>query len=145
MKINIEAFWDEVRAGNIRYQKHPEADLLIWNYTQVATFRNHWNENTLLARGLITTEDGTIHARSYRKFFNLNQAPGPSLSELPDETPVITRKEDGFLGISYWNPTTKTVRSLSSWPTHWRCGPRARRHPARSRNRSRRRRERRRR
>ena len=72
-----------------------------------------WNEHTIIARGLITDLEGKIHARSFAKFFNLGEAPGPALSELPDETPVVTEKLDGFLGFTYWHEPSKQVRVAS--------------------------------
>jgi RNA ligase len=126
MKINIDAFNALYERKYLRKQTY--GDLIIWNYTEKCTFERYWNEHTIAARGLITLADGTVHARSFSKFFNLGEKPGPDLPELPDESPIITRKEDGFLGISYFDPILKAVRIASrgsfdspyaQWATEW--------------------------
>lgn len=84
----------------IRIQTHPDplSDLKIYNYSELAMFAKEWNEATEQCRGLITTEDGTVVARPWRKFFNQGERP----SLIGYQEPVqITDKMDGSLGIGY--------------------------------------------
>lgn len=124
MQINLDEFNKRVEQGYIR--KQTLDDLIIWNYSARCTYAQAWDEHTVFARGLITTTDGTVHARSFKKFWNLNEAYGPTLDELPKESPVITLKMDGFLGISYWHGGVMKVASRGSftseyatWATEW--------------------------
>ena len=80
-------------------QKHPAADLFIYNYTNKAQYDRIWNEITLQSRGLILDADLNIVARPFKKFFNLEEhLPG----EIPDEPFEVYEKVDGSLGILYW-------------------------------------------
>lgn len=85
----------------ISVQPHPEAGLLIYNYTQKAQFDRVWNNETLMCRGLITDLDGNIVARPFQKFFNLSEAIDKG-EQLPVEDFEVTEKMDGSLGILYW-------------------------------------------
>jgi hypothetical protein len=121
MKIDLDAFNSRVESGHIRKQTLDH--LTIWNYTTRTQIERAWDEHTLLARGLITTRDGTIHSRSFKKFFNLGE-PGVVLPE--NETPEITLKLDGFLGLTYWHEGKVKVASRGSfgseyaqWATEW--------------------------
>ena len=51
-------------------QKHPEADLFIYNYTRNAEYNKVWNEVTLQTRGLILDSEMNIVALPLRKIFN---------------------------------------------------------------------------
>jgi RNA ligase len=85
--------------GYLRRQRHPEADLWIYNYTEKAQYENHWTPETMACRGLILDADGQIVARPFGKFFNLGD---PQIGELPSEPFRVTEKIDGSLGILYW-------------------------------------------
>ncbi len=94
MKNNLQKMIDE---KYISVQKHTEADLYIYNYTQKAQFDKVWNEETLSCRGLIMDGNGNVVARPFRKFFNLEEQ-----KELPAEEFEVFEKWDGSLGITYW-------------------------------------------
>lgn len=87
-------------------QKHPESDLLIWNYTQKCQFAKEWTEETMMARGLITDLEGNIKSRPFKKFFNYEEHFGDDckLQPLPLEEFTVTEKMDGSLGILYFMP-----------------------------------------
>lgn len=136
MKINLEEFEKRVASGHIRRQHtegagNPEDRLTIWNYTVKTSYDRVWDEYTMLARGLITRADGAIHARSFRKFFNLGEPsvallvnPETVLSHmvtdrLPFEDPEITMKMDGFLGILYWHEGDWHVASRGSFTSEY--------------------------
>lgn len=89
-----------VAEGWLRSQRHPDADLWIYNYTERTQFEKHWTPETVACRGLILDAHGAIVARPFPKFFNLH--------ELPDFDPAehgsywVSEKIDGSLGIAYW-------------------------------------------
>lgn len=84
--------------GWLRRQRHPEADLWIYNYTEKTQYEGHWTPETLACRGLILDADGGIVARPFPKFFNYGD---PLTGELPDEPFMVSEKIDGSLGILY--------------------------------------------
>ena len=83
----------------VSVQKHPDAGLFIYNYTNKAQYDRIWNEITLQCRGLILDADLNIVSRPFKKFFNLEELPP---SEIPDEPFEVHEKMDGSLGILYW-------------------------------------------
>jgi len=83
----------------VSVQKHPHADLFIYNYTAKAQYSNTWNEMTLQCRGLILDAALNIVARPFKKFFNLDEYPAGDVSDEPFE---IYEKMDGSLGVLYW-------------------------------------------
>lgn len=88
-----------VTEGWLRSQRHPDADLWIYNYTERCQYEKHWTPETLACRGLILDGLGQVRARPFGKFFNY----GDSLvGQIPNEPYVITEKVDGSLGILYW-------------------------------------------
>lgn len=74
-----------------------------FNFTNKAFFNSRWNSRTLISRGLfvdINTE--TVVARSFDKFFAIDERPETSMDVLKDtlKFPMAAyRKENGFLGI----------------------------------------------
>lgn len=98
----------------INVQKHPDADLFIYNYSQKVQFERLWNEITLICRGLIMDENKTIIARPFPKFFNLEEIP---TSDIPSSSFDVFEKMDGSLGILYWvngQPAIATRGSFTS-------------------------------
>lgn len=83
----------------VSVQKHPDAGLFIYNYTNKAQYDRIWNEITLQCRGLILDADLNIVSRPFKKFFNLEEL---TPSEIPDEPFDVYEKMDGSLGILYW-------------------------------------------
>ena len=79
-----------------------------FNFTKEAFSKEVWNDVTTKARGLfVDVNEYKICARSYNKFFNVNQRPETQLSNLKFKFkfPVTAYlKENGFLGIVGWNP-----------------------------------------
>jgi RNA ligase len=103
----------------ISAQKHPTADLWIYNYTPLAQYQKVWNEVTLACRGLMLDAAGQVVARPFRKFFNLEEhAPG----DLPLDDFEVYEKLDGSLGILYWlgdQPQIATRGSFVSDQAEW--------------------------
>jgi RNA ligase len=83
----------------VSVQKHPEADLFIYNYTAKVQYDKLWNEITLAARGLILDAEMNIVARPFGKFFNLEEHGPGEIPQIPFE---VYEKLDGSLGILYW-------------------------------------------
>lgn len=96
--IDLASFRDRETQGFLTCRSHPTGRLLIWNYTPKCQFDQAWDDVTMQARGLITTPEGEIVARPFKKFFNLDQHQG----HLPLEPFTVTAKADGSLGILYW-------------------------------------------
>lgn len=94
-KIDVGAFRQREAQKLITARLHPTNDLIIWNYTTKCQYENAWDEVTIQARGLITQPDGTIVARPFRKFMNIEQHQGP----IPLEPFKVTEKMDGSLLI----------------------------------------------
>jgi RNA ligase len=88
-----------VREGWLSSQRHPDADLWIYNYTNKAQYEGYWTPDTLVCRGLILDEAGNVAARGFSKFFNY---PSPQVVSIPRESFVVTEKIDGSLGILYY-------------------------------------------
>jgi len=74
-----------------------------FNFTKDAFYKNIWDEQTIKARGLFfNIETGEVVARSYEKFFNVNQRENVKLDNLKNvfQFPVTAWvKYNGFLGL----------------------------------------------
>lgn len=100
MKIDLTPFEERVEKKLIG--KQVKGDLIIYNYTNECQFKKAWDEYTKMARGLIVRPDGTIVARPFAKFFNLEEQFGSDqLKGLPRYKFEMTEKMDGSLGILY--------------------------------------------
>ncbi len=88
-----------INDGFIQVQRHPEAELFIYNYTQKTQYEQEWNEITLQCRGLILDRNLEPAARPFRKFFNWGEKENQLI---PDEPFEVFEKLDGSLGILYW-------------------------------------------
>lgn len=77
-------------------------DLTIFKYTQDCHIESRWNNINRMARGLIMKNDGTIVARPFCKFFNLNEVTETQGDNLPwHENVEIFEKLDGSCAIFY--------------------------------------------
>lgn len=79
-----------------------------FNFTREAFLKGNWNKQTVLARGLfIDTINNSVMARSYQKFFNINERPETDLANLKNKLVFPVKaylKENGFLAIVSYNP-----------------------------------------
>lgn len=99
--MNKETLERYVNEGWLISQKHPTLPLSIYNYSQSTQYDKHWDEVTLMCRGLITDDrTGKIIIKPFPKFFNYE--------EVPDQVPWATSdyvyvqdKMDGSLGIFF--------------------------------------------
>lgn len=117
--IDIIKINELVNQKYVSVQKHPEADLYIYNYTQNTQYDGFWNEITLMCRGLILDGQGNVMARPFSKFFNLEEH---KPVEIPKENFEVFEKMDGSLGILYWYnnlPYIATRGSFNSDQAIW--------------------------
>jgi len=96
----------------VSVQKHPDADLFIYNYTAKAQYDRVWNEITLQSRGLILDADYNIVARPFKKFFNIEEHP---VDEIPGGEFEVYEKVDGSLGILYWQNDKPYISTRGSF------------------------------
>ena len=96
----------------INVQKHPTADLYIYNYSPKAQYDRVWNEHTLACRGLIMNELYEVMARPFKKFFNLGETEN---QYIPNEPFEVYEKMDGSLGILYWLAESPFIATRGSF------------------------------
>ena len=84
-----------------------------FNFTREAFYSQNWNKQTILARGLfIDTENEKIMARSYEKFFKINEVHVTEMINLKSTLKFPVKayvKENGFLGIVSYNYKTNDL------------------------------------
>ncbi|MBC7881196.1 MAG: T4 RnlA family RNA ligase [Anaerolineae bacterium] len=113
MSWNFAKIKEQIQGRYIAETKHPEADLYIYNYTPQAQYERYWTPETLACRGLILDAQGTVAARPFPKFFNLEEYQDP----IPVEPFQVYEKLDGSLGILYFahgKPRIATRGSFTS-------------------------------
>ena len=97
--VNKELLIKMVNEKLVYVNKHPSADLFIYNYSPEVQYNKSWNEITLQTRGLILDSNMNYVARPFPKFFNLSEH---VIDEIPNESFDVFDKVDGSLGILYW-------------------------------------------
>lgn len=106
---NVMEVVDQMRQNKYIYEKK-YGDISSFNFTREAFYDKKWNEQTMKARGLfINTTKGVVVARSYPKFFNVNERAETKFNMLQHKLrfPVTAYvKENGFLGMVSYNPDT---------------------------------------
>lgn len=90
---------EEVKAGNVNMSE--SGDLQIFKYSLDCVYGKKWNDVNRLCRGIIFHKDGTLIARPFPKFFNVEEL---TEAEIPWDQPFeIQEKMDGSLGIGYFH------------------------------------------
>lgn len=112
MHINLPELQSLIDQKYISVQKHPQAELYIYNYSPKTQFERLWTELTLLCRGLILDATGKIIARPFPKFFNLEEH---LPEEIPNEPFDVYEKLDGSLGILYWHNDEPFIATRGSF------------------------------
>lgn len=92
----LEKLNEYAENGLLTKQTHPELPLTIWNYTERVQYDGSWDDITLMCRGLVTDESGTIIARPFRKFFNMEEGKHTATNSFE-----VYDKLDGSLGILF--------------------------------------------
>lgn len=84
-------------------EKEVDGNIHSFNFTRKAFYKGVWDEQTITARGLFVNVDtGKVFARSYNKFFNIDEREETLYHNLKKNLnyPVRAfRKENGYLGI----------------------------------------------
>ncbi len=97
----VQAMRDHALIQEKRSAEHPH--IASFNFTRDAFFDKAWDELNVTARGLfLDVEREEIVARSYDKFFNLDERPETTLNALRESLvfPVDAWvKENGYLGL----------------------------------------------
>lgn len=92
----------------IKHATHPIYDLHIWNYAESVQYSRQWDDITTMCRGLITDGTGRIIARSFKKFFNMEELDAANVATLAATGYDVAEKMDGSLGILfYYAPENK--------------------------------------
>lgn len=99
---------EKLRADRFVQEKDLGNDVSSFNFTREAFYEKNWNTQTILARGLfLNNKTGDVVARSYEKFFRINETRQTELASLKEKLVFPIKaylKENGFLGIvSYLN------------------------------------------
>lgn len=96
MKITKDILDRYVAEGWLISQTHPTLPLTIYNYSQSTQYEAKWDEVTLSCRGLVMDDKGSIVARPFKKFFNIEEA-----KHTPTKDFEVYEKMDGSLGILF--------------------------------------------
>ena len=92
-----------LRNNKFIQEKELGDNISSFNFTREAFYSANWNRQTVLARGLfINTEKKEIVARSYEKFFKINEVHATELGNLKERLKFPVQayiKENGFLAI----------------------------------------------
>lgn len=120
----------EFDAGNVYRNVSPCGNYVLFNYRPNVEYDNLWNDTNVWCRGIIFDNNThQIAAVPFRKFWNVGQKPETSEENLSAlGKPVVMSKEDGSLGILFWNLYERkwqvaTRGSFTSdqavWATDW--------------------------
>lgn len=126
--LDLALLHKEITDGYVTERRHPEfGELVIYNYSKKCQFENHWNDVTMVTRGLIANMvTGEVVARGFPKFFNYGD-PLVGDIDLDAEPFGVLDKLDGSLGVQYTLPDGRvgiaTRGSFESeqalWATDW--------------------------
>lgn len=97
MKLDKKVF-DKLSEDGLLYHRS-NGDLHIYNYSEEVQFKKKWDKNTMMARGLILRDDGSVVARPFPKFFNIGERENTMIKNLPAYQPEVSEKLDGSLII----------------------------------------------
>ena len=99
----VEEAVSYLRNNRFVQEKELGNNISSFNFTREAFYKGNWNKQTVLARGLfINTKTNEIVARSYEKFFKINEVHETELASLRDRLVFPVKafiKENGFLAI----------------------------------------------
>jgi RNA ligase len=110
MELTLNILNDYLDRGLVVRQSHPTLPLYIWNYSRNTQYEGLWDEVTMVCRGLVTDFEGNIHARPFKKFFNLEESRHNATSEFE-----VYDKMDGSLIIIFYYDGGWVVASKGSF------------------------------
>jgi RNA ligase len=95
-KYDLNIIKEYIDAGLIEKNNHPVYPISIYNYSRDCQFEKKWDNITLNMRGTILDAQGNLLARTFPKFFNMEE-----MGSIPNETFDVFEKMDGSLGILF--------------------------------------------
>ena len=98
MKFDLQILNQYVKDGWVERNDHPSLSISIYNYSRKTQYDGKWDEITLQCRGLILDGEGNVVAKSFPKFFNMEEH---KPEEIPNEPFEVFEKLDGSLGILF--------------------------------------------
>lgn len=105
--ITVKEAIEKLRNSSLIREKQVTNNISSFNFTREAFQKQKWNDIVIRARGLyIDTWLELVKARSYDKFFTINERPETKLEYIKKnwKYPIdIFIKENGYLGICSWN------------------------------------------
>jgi RNA ligase len=112
MNFDLNILNDYIEKGLVVKNDHPTLSLSIYNYTRKTQYEKLWDNITKSCRGLILDNQGNVIAKSFDKFFNLEEH---SPTEIPNEDFEVYEKLDGSLGILFWYQGKWIIASKGSF------------------------------
>lgn len=98
MKIDLEILNEYIEKGWVEKNDHPTLPIAIYNYTRTTQYEKNWDNITKMCRGLILDNEGNVVAKTFPKFFNMEEH---KPEEIPNETFEVFEKLDGSLGVLF--------------------------------------------
>ncbi len=99
MNFDLNILNDYIDKGWVAKNDHPTLPLSIYNYTRKTQYEKLWDNITKSCRGLVLDNQGNVIAKSFDKFFNMEEH---KPEEIPNEDFEVYEKLDGSLGILFW-------------------------------------------
>lgn len=96
MKYDLNILNKYIEDGLLECQSHPTLPLKIYNYSRDCQFEKKWDDITLAMRGTVLDTEGNLVAKSFDKFFNVDE-----LRVIPNEVFDVYEKLDGSIGIFF--------------------------------------------
>ena len=115
MNFDLNILNDYIEKGLVVKNNHPTLPLSIYNYTRKTQYEKLWDNITKSCRGLILDNQGNVIAKSFDKFFNLEEH---SPTEIPNEEFEVYEKLDGSLGILFWYQGKWIIASKGSFTSY---------------------------
>lgn len=103
VQFNIEELNQLIADKRIVKQKHPTQGLWVYKYTKQTQYEKTWCDIAMQMRGIVLNASGTVVAKSFDKFFNLEEHIQNG-DILPKGNFEVFDKLDGSLiNLFYWN------------------------------------------
>ena len=99
MKYDVNILNDYLERGLLEKNSHPTLPIDIYNYSRECQFSQLWDDITLNMRGTVLDREGNVIARTFPKFFNLEEH---TSDQIPNESFDVFEKMDGSLGILFY-------------------------------------------
>jgi len=98
VKIDLEILNEYIEKGWVEKNDHPTLPIAIYNYTRTTQYEKNWDNITKMCRGLILDNEGNVVAKTFPKFFNMEENKPEAI---PNETFEVFEKLDGSLGVLF--------------------------------------------